>query len=104
MIPLAEAEVQLRFLLVCLVSPAVTSVQPAIDIMRTEQKLQPVVAQLELKPSQPLPERDNDWFVMFEAFREEPVKFPAGIQPSYTRMSRKLLFCINLLALSSTHA
>lgn len=80
MIPLAEAEVQLRFLLVCLVSPAVTSVQPAIDIMRMEQKLQPVVAQLELKPSQPLRERDDDWFVMFEAFREEPVKFPAGIQ------------------------
>lgn len=79
LIPLAEAEVQLRFLLVCLVSPAVTSVQPGVDIIRMDQKLQPVVARLELKPSRPLRERDDDWFVLFEAFREEPVKFPAGI-------------------------
>lgn len=79
LIPLAAAEVQLRFLLVCLVSPAVTSVQPAIGIIRMEQKLQPVVARLELKPSRPLRERDDDWFVLFEAFREEPVNFPAGI-------------------------
>lgn len=79
LIPLAEAEVRLRFLLVCLVPPAAPSVQPAVDIIRMEQKLQPVVARLELKPSQPLQERDDDWFVLFEALREEPVKFPAGI-------------------------
>lgn len=76
LILLAAAEVQLRFLLVCLVSPAVTSVQPAIDIIKMEQKVQPVV---ELKPSPPLRERNDDWFVLFEAFREEPVKIPAGI-------------------------
>ncbi|TNN02458.1 hypothetical protein fugu_009945 [Takifugu bimaculatus] len=68
------------------VSPAVTSVQPGIDIIRMEQKLQPVVARLELKPSRPLRERDDDWFVLFEAFREEPVKFPAGTSEIITNV------------------
>uniref|UniRef100_A0A674P836 Protein 4.1 n=1 Tax=Takifugu rubripes TaxID=31033 RepID=A0A674P836_TAKRU len=68
------------------VSPAVTSVQPGIDIIRMDQKLQPVVARLELKPSRPLRERDDDWFVLFEAFREEPVKFPAGTSEIITNV------------------
>lgn len=82
LIPLAKAEVQLRFLLFCLATLAVTSVQPAIEIITMEQKLQPVVDQLELLPSWPLKKKDDDWFLLFDSFREKPVKLPAGIQHS----------------------
>lgn len=82
LLPLAEAEVQLMFSLVCLVSLAVTSVHPAVEIIRMEQKVQWVVDQVELQPSQPLQERDDDWFMLFD-----PVKPSSGIQHPHTNIS-----------------
>lgn len=55
--------------------------------MRVEQTLQQVVDLVELQPSQQLQERDDDWFALFESFREDPVKLPSGIQHPYTRIS-----------------
>nr|XP_046256671.1 uncharacterized protein LOC124065372 isoform X14 [Scatophagus argus] len=50
------------------------SVQPGSEVISIEQKLQQV--DLDQKPSQPLPQRDDDWFVLFDAIREKPVVVP----------------------------
>lgn len=60
------------------------SVQPRIEVISIERKLQQVDPdQIRLQPSQPLPERDDDWFVLFDAVREEAVILPSGIQLIY---------------------
>lgn len=109
LLPLAEAEVQLMLSLVCLVSLAITSVHPAIEMIRMEQKVQRVVDQVELQPSQPLQERDDDWLMLFD-----PAKPPSGIQHPHTSISEHsrpwelvhlkplLGFCIYLLNLRLT--
>ncbi|XP_074539406.1 uncharacterized protein LOC141800641 isoform X1 [Halichoeres trimaculatus] len=51
-------------------------VQPQIEVISTERK-QVVYEQIRPQPSQPLPGRDDDWFVLFDAVREEAVKAPA---------------------------
>lgn len=56
------------------------SVQPRTEVISIERKLQQVdLDQIRLQPSQPLPERDDDWFVLFDAIREETVILPPGI-------------------------
>lgn len=56
------------------------SIQPQIEAVSIEQKLQQVeLDQVRVQPSQPLPERDDDWFVLFDAIREEAVVLPLGI-------------------------
>nr|XP_033496144.1 uncharacterized protein LOC117265653 isoform X2 [Epinephelus lanceolatus] len=54
------------------------SVQPRVEVISIEQKPQQVdLDQIRLQPSQPLPERDDDWFVWFDAVREEAVIAPS---------------------------
>lgn len=56
-------------------------VQPGIEIINTELKWQQGdVDKIMLQPSQPLPGRDDDWFVLFDTVREEAVSLPSGIQ------------------------
>lgn len=56
-------------------------VQPGIEIINTEQKLQQVdVDKMMPQASQPLPARDDGWFVLFDTVREEAVSLPSGIQ------------------------
>ncbi|XP_034731199.1 uncharacterized protein LOC117946871 isoform X6 [Etheostoma cragini] len=54
------------------------SVQPQrIEVISIEQKLQHVdLKPIRLQPSQPLSERDDDWFVLFDAICEEVVLLP----------------------------
>ncbi|CAK6960485.1 uncharacterized protein LOC128367095 [Scomber scombrus] len=53
-------------------------IQPVIEVKRKEQKLPKVdLDQIRQQPSQPLPERDDDWFVLFDAVREEAVIRPS---------------------------
>ncbi|XP_041648442.1 uncharacterized protein LOC121513033 isoform X2 [Cheilinus undulatus] len=53
------------------------SVEPQIEVISKEQKFQQVeFEQIKLQPSQPLPERDDDWFVLFDAVREKAVIAP----------------------------
>lgn len=55
-------------------------VQPGIEMISSEQKLQQVdVDQIRLQPSLPVQEREDDWFVLFDAIREEAVAIPTGI-------------------------
>ncbi|XP_035528044.1 uncharacterized protein LOC118335725 [Morone saxatilis] len=57
------------------------SVQPQIEVISIERKLQQAdLDQIRLQPSQPLPERDDDWFVLFDAIREEAV-IPPSVTP-----------------------
>ncbi|XP_078109293.1 uncharacterized protein LOC144519766 isoform X4 [Sander vitreus] len=55
------------------------SVQPQrIEVISIEQKLQHVdLKPIRLQPSQPLSERDDDWFVLFDAICEEAVILPS---------------------------
>ncbi|XP_071372176.1 uncharacterized protein [Centroberyx affinis] len=51
--------------------------QPVIEVKTIEQKPKLVLLeQIRQQPSQPLPERDDDWFVLFEAMREKAVIIP----------------------------
>lgn len=60
------------------------SVQPGIEIISSEQKLQQVDDdQIRLQPSQPIQEREDDWFVLFDSIREEEVALPTGIHSLY---------------------
>ncbi|XP_034553554.1 titin-like [Notolabrus celidotus] len=53
-------------------------VQPQIEVISTERKLQQVVyEQIRPQPSQLQPERDDDWFALLDAVREEAVIAPA---------------------------
>lgn len=59
-------------------------VKPGIEMISIERKLRQVDDdQMRLQPSQPMPERDDDWFVLFDTVREEAVTLPSGIQLSY---------------------
>ncbi|XP_070821751.1 uncharacterized protein [Chaetodon trifascialis] len=54
------------------------SVPPQIEVVSTERKLQRVdLDQIRLQPSEPLPQREDDWFVLFDAIREKPVVLPS---------------------------
>lgn len=56
------------------------SVRPQIEVVSTERELQRAdLDRIRLQPSQPLPEREDDWFVLFDAIREKPVILPAGM-------------------------
>lgn len=64
------------------------SAQPQIKVMSTEQKLQQVdIGQIRPQPSRPLPERDDDWFVLFGAVRDKAVILPSGTQFMYLKHS-----------------
>ncbi|XP_042281134.1 titin-like isoform X2 [Thunnus maccoyii] len=53
-------------------------IQPEIEVKSIEQKLPQVdLEQIRQQPSQPLPERDDDWFVLLDAVREEAVIKPS---------------------------
>ncbi|XP_068999111.1 uncharacterized protein [Embiotoca jacksoni] len=50
-----------------------------VEVKRIERKvLQIDVDQIRPQPSKPLPERDDDWFVPFDAVREKTVVIPAA--------------------------
>ncbi|XP_029307448.1 uncharacterized protein LOC115021278 isoform X4 [Cottoperca gobio] len=52
------------------------SVQPRqIEVISVEQQVD--VEQVRPQPSRPLTERDDDWFLLFDATREEPVILPS---------------------------
>nr|XP_029133798.1 uncharacterized protein LOC109986625 isoform X5 [Labrus bergylta] len=54
------------------------TVQPRIEVKSTEQTLQQVeFEQIRLQPSQPLQQKDDDWFGLFDAIREEAVIVPS---------------------------
>ncbi|XP_039973220.1 uncharacterized protein LOC120783904 isoform X3 [Xiphias gladius] len=55
------------------------SVEHQIEVKSKEQKFQQVDRdQIRPQPSQPLPERDDDWFVLFDTIREEAVILPSA--------------------------
>ncbi len=55
------------------------SVQRDIEVISIDWKPQQVdLGQIRLQPAQPLPERDDDWFVLFGAIREEAFIEPPG--------------------------
>lgn len=50
-------------------------------MISTERKMEQIdVEQIRLQPSQPMPERRDDWFVLSELIGEEAVSLPSGIQ------------------------
>ncbi|KAF7665728.1 hypothetical protein LDENG_00132620 [Lucifuga dentata] len=52
-------------------------IQPVIEVKSIEQEEQMVdIDQIRFQPSQPLPGRDDDWFVLFDAVRDETVIVP----------------------------
>ncbi|XP_032374160.1 uncharacterized protein LOC116690995 isoform X12 [Etheostoma spectabile] len=54
------------------------SVQPQrIEVISIEQNLQHDLKPIRLQPSQPLSEREDDWFVLFDAICEEAVILPS---------------------------
>lgn len=66
-------------------------IQPVIEVKRKEQKLPKVdLDQIRQPHSQPLPERDDDWFVLFEAVREEAVIRPSGIHFAFAPLATEL--------------
>ncbi|KAG7242152.1 hypothetical protein INR49_024198, partial [Caranx melampygus] len=77
------------------VSPAVPSqiypsAQPQIKVTSTEQKLQQFdFDQIRPQPSRPLPERDDDWFVLFDAVRDKAVILPSVTPFEIVRGTRK---------------
>lgn len=71
------------FFLVPLAAPSqiYPSVPAGIKMISTERKMQQIdVDQIRLQPSQPMPERQDDWFVLLERIGEDAVPLPAGIQ------------------------
>ncbi|XP_041798225.1 uncharacterized protein LOC121610272 isoform X2 [Chelmon rostratus] len=68
------------------------SVRPQIEVVSTERELQRAdLDRIRLQPSQPLPEREDDWFVLFDAIREKPVILPAVTPAVITPDMRKAL-------------
>lgn len=60
------------------------SVQPGIETISSDQKLQQVdVDQIRLQPSQQIQEREDDWFVLFDSIREEAETPATGIHLLY---------------------
>ncbi|KAI3360936.1 hypothetical protein L3Q82_013144, partial [Scortum barcoo] len=57
-------------------SPIYPSIQLQIKALGIEQQ-QVDVDQIRRQPSQPLTERDDDWFVLFNAVREKAVRLPS---------------------------
>ncbi|XP_030013897.1 uncharacterized protein LOC115435549 isoform X11 [Sphaeramia orbicularis] len=55
------------------------SPQPQIAVKRVERKVD--LEQIRSQPSQPRPERDDDWFVLFDAVRERAVTPLAAVTP-----------------------
>lgn len=51
--------------------------EPQIEVQRIEQKVD--LGQVAPKPSQSLPQRDDDWFVLSEVCSKEAVIPPTGI-------------------------
>ena len=59
------------------------SVEPQVEVKSIETEVRQVeLHQIRPQPSRQQPERD-DWFVQFDAIREETVVIPAGIQLIY---------------------
>lgn len=75
---------------VCVAVPSqmYPSVEPQpMEAITTEQKLQQVDAeQIRLEPSRP--EREDDWFVLFDTIRQKAVAIPSGTSDimQYTRI------------------
>ncbi|XP_029360050.1 titin homolog isoform X2 [Echeneis naucrates] len=60
--------------------PVPRQIHPSIDpqVKSTEQRLQKIdLDEIRLQPSTPLPDRDDDWFVLFDAIGEEAVILPS---------------------------
>lgn len=81
------------------VSPTVLSqvypsVEPQFDSVSIEQRLQQVgLDQTKPQPSQLLllPQTEDDWFLWFDATREETATVPSGIQLKYVLVSSELV-------------
>ncbi|XP_071325089.1 uncharacterized protein [Trachinotus anak] len=68
------------------------SVKPEIEVKSIERKWQQIdFDQISPQPSRPLPERDDDWFVLFDAIREEAVILPSVTPVEIIRDMRKTL-------------
>lgn len=73
--------------------------QPVTEVKIIEQKPALVVLeQISQQPAQPLRERDDDWFVLLDAVREETIIVPPGIRlvALFAFPVTKILMC-NLL-------
>lgn len=51
--------------------------------------------QIRQQPSLPLPEKDDDWYVLFDAVREEAVIRPSGIQFAFAPWLLNCTFSLN---------
>ncbi|XP_022617645.1 uncharacterized protein LOC111234028 isoform X1 [Seriola dumerili] len=66
------------------------SVERQIEVKSIERKSQQIALdQITPQPSHPLPERDDDWFVLFDAIREEAVILPSVAPVEIIRDMRK---------------
>lgn len=60
------------------------SVVPQFDVVSEEQRLQQVdLNPITPQPSQLLPETDDDWFLLFDAIRDEAAIQESGIKLNY---------------------
>lgn len=60
------------------------SLVPQFDVVSIGQRLQQVdFNQIRPQPSQLLPETDDDWFLLFDAIREEAAIQTSGIKLNY---------------------
>lgn len=57
--------------------PVKSPIRPVVDTMSTKQKLQQV--DLRPKPSQALPQRDDEWLSQFDVTRDQAAVLPPGI-------------------------
>ncbi|XP_056237233.1 titin-like isoform X5 [Seriola aureovittata] len=66
------------------------SVERQTEVKSIERKSQQIALdQIRPQPSHPLPERDDDWFVLFDAIREEAVILPSVAPVEIIRDMRK---------------
>ncbi|XP_018543491.2 uncharacterized protein LOC108890900 isoform X4 [Lates calcarifer] len=81
---------------------SLASVEPQIEVKSVEQKVQQV-DQIRWQPSQPLPEREDDWFVLFDAVRPSvtPVKIMPDVRKTFevttteTRTQKKMIIGVD---------
>ncbi|XP_077384180.1 uncharacterized protein LOC144022882 isoform X2 [Festucalex cinctus] len=65
-------------------------VGPAIEVKAIEVKPLPVgLDQMRARPSQPQPEKDDDWFVAFDAVGDEVIRLPSDAPVEITPAIRK---------------
>jgi len=84
---MVKAEVHILFFPVSVPSP--TRIYPDVRTQAQIVKQELYVDQIRPQPPQPLPQRDDDWFVLFDAVREKAVIIPTGIQLIYVCTQHK---------------